>query len=79
VRPAPIRSLNPFFARRIGKSGMKKTALRVVGGWPYETTFFDILRSGHVAATPLTVARLERVADAVGFPREEVFLDGGGR
>ena len=79
MRAAPFRALNPFFSRRIDRSGIKKTALRVVGGWPYETSFYDVLRAGLVAATPLNVARLERVADAIGFPREEIFLDGGAR
>jgi hypothetical protein len=75
VRPAPYRPLNPFFPRRIGRSGLKKKALATVGGWPHYTTFHDILRGGLVAATPLTVTRLQRVADAVGFPRDEIFLD----
>jgi hypothetical protein len=79
VRPASFRPLNPFFSRRIDRSGKKKTTLRVIGGWPYETTFHDILRAGLVAATPLTIARLERVADAIDFPRDEIFLDGATR
>jgi hypothetical protein len=79
VRPAPYRPLNPFFSRRLDQSGFKKTALAAVGGWPYFTTFHDIFRAGLVAATPLTVTRLQRVADAVGFPRDEIFLDGAGR
>jgi hypothetical protein len=77
--PAPYRPLNPFFPRRIARSGIKKKALAEVGGWPQYTTFHDILRAGLVAATPLAIKRLERVADAIGFPREEIFLDEVGR
>jgi hypothetical protein len=79
VRPAPFKQLNPFFGRRVKRSGKKKTALRVIGGWPYETTLHDILRAGLVAATPLNVARLERVARAIDFPVDEIFIDGGAR
>ncbi len=77
--PASYRSLNPFFPRRIDRSGLKKKALAKVGGWPHFTTFHDIFKAGIVAATPLTVTRLERVADAVGFPRDEIFLDEASR
>ena len=80
MRPAAVyRSLNPHFARRIALSGQKRKTLQRVGGWPYYTTFHDLLKVRVVAATPLAVTRLERVADAVGFPRDEIFLDGGGR
>lgn len=73
--PAPYRPLNPFFPRHIERSGLKKSALCVHAGWPHYTTFHDLLKAGVVAATPLTVERLGRVADAVGFPRDEIFLD----
>jgi hypothetical protein len=79
VRPAPVRSLNPFFHRRVQRSRLKKVALQTAAGFPHYTTFHDILRAGQVVATALMVTRLERVADAVGFPRDEIFLDGGAR
>lgn len=74
---APRRPLNPLLLRRVERSGKQKAGLAVVGGWPFYCTFFDTLRAEKVAATPLTVRRLERVADAVGFPRDEIFLDEG--
>lgn len=77
MRPAPYLELNPFFPRRIDKSDLKKTALCAVGGWPHYTTFHDLLKARVVAATPLTVTRLQRVADAVGFPKDQIFLDEG--
>ena len=77
--PAPYREINPFFHRRIDRSGKKKSSLQRVGGWPHYTTFHDLLRAGVVAATPLTITRLQRVADAVDFPRDEIFLDEAAR
>ena len=76
-RSAPYLDLNPHFARRIDRSKLKKKDLQKTGGWPFYTTFHDLLKAGVVAATPLTVSRLERVADAVGFPKDQIFLDDG--
>jgi hypothetical protein len=76
---APYRSINPFFSRRVERSRKKKASLAVIGGYTHYCTFFDQLRAGRVISTPLTVARLQRVADAVGFPRDQIFLDEVGR
>jgi len=75
VPAAPRRPLNPLLLRRVEKSQQSKHGLQQISGWPYYTQFFDTLHAEKVAATPLTVQRLERVADAVGFPRDEIFLD----
>jgi hypothetical protein len=75
VRAAAYKPLNPFFTRRIARSKLKRKVLCRVGGWPHFTTFHDLLAAGVVAATPLAVERLGRVADAVQFPRREMFLD----
>ena len=72
---APSRPLNPFLLRRVESSGQKKHALALIAGWPYYTSFFDTLHQEKVRATPLTVTRLERLAEAVGFPVAEIFLD----
>jgi hypothetical protein len=77
--PAPLRPLNPQLLRRIERSYQPKSRFATVGGWPHYVQLFEILRSRYVKATPLTIARLERVADAVEFPRNEIFLDEGTR
>ena len=41
--------------------------------------YVEVLREEKVHATPLAIERLQRVADVVGFPREEIFLDELGR
>lgn len=76
---APHRPLNPLLLRRVERSGLHRTRLALVAGWRHYTDFFETLREPHVRATPTTVRRLQRVADAVGFPRDEIFLDGAGR
>jgi hypothetical protein len=72
---APRRRLNPFLLRHVERSGKPKTHIALVSGWPYYTTFYDTLREDKIRATALTITRLMRVADAVGFPRDQVFLD----
>lgn len=72
---APRRPLNPLLLRRLERSNQTKTRIAAIAGWPHYTDFYNALREDRVRATPLMVARLERVADAVGFPRDEIFLD----
>lgn len=76
VRTAPLRNINPHFSRRITRSRVKKTALAAVAGYPHAEMLHNVLQMGRVAATRLTVERLERLAAAVGFPKDEIFLDG---
>jgi hypothetical protein len=50
-----------------------------MAGWPYYTDFYEALRQDRIRATPLMIQRLQRTADVVGFPRDEIFLDEGMR
>lgn len=72
---APRRRLNPRLLRRVSSSNINKNVIARAAGWPFYVQFYAALRSERVAATPLTVERLMRVADLVGFERDEVFLD----
>jgi hypothetical protein len=72
----PRRPLNPFLWRSVDQqSQTTKHALQLIGGWPYYAQFYNALHAEKIAASPLTIERLERVADAVGFPRDQIFLD----
>lgn len=72
---APRRPINPLLLRRVERSGQSKGTLAVVAGWPHYCTFYDTLRADKVAATPLTTTRLRRLAEAIEFPVDEIFLD----
>ena len=78
-RAAPRRPLNPLLLRRVERSSQTKSRIAAIAGWLHYTDFYEALRAERVRATPLMVTRLHRVADAVGFPRDEVFLDEGSR
>ena len=75
MKPAPRRPLNPLLLRRVDRSGKTKQTIAFFAGFPNYPKFYETLRAAQLPATPLIVERLQRVADAVGFPRDEIFLD----
>jgi hypothetical protein len=79
VPAAPRRSLNPLLLRRVDRSGKTKKNIAFVAGFPNYPEFYETLRAERVPATPLTVTRLQRVADIVGLPHDEIFLDEAAR
>jgi hypothetical protein len=76
VQPAPFRKISRDFHPHIDCSGKPNRTLSVVAGFPFETTLPNILRLRLIVATPLAIQRLERVAHAIGFPKDELFVDG---
>lgn len=75
MKSAPFRTINPALRDCVDSSSTRKTSLSVAAGFTQYASFFETLRADSVRATPLTVTRLQRVADAVGFPRDEIFVD----
>jgi hypothetical protein len=73
------RPLNPLLRRHVDRSGKTKQTLAFVAGFPNYPEFYETLRATTVPATPLTIQRLQRIADAVAFPRDEIFLDEAAR
>src|SRR6266849_11086178 len=72
---APRRPLSPILLRRVAASNINKKVIAAAAGFPDYSLFYNMLRSEKIVATALTVGRLLQVADLVGFPRDEVFLD----
>ena len=75
IVPAPRRPLNPLLRRQVRRSGKNSVAISIVAGFSHKQALYFYLREEYVSATPRLVARLQRVADAVGFPKDEIFLD----
>lgn len=73
---SPRRSLNPFLLRRAKRSGKTYVALSAESGFTHPQALYTVLHADRLPATPLLVERLVRLADAIGFPRDEIFLDG---
>ena len=72
---APRLRLNPLLLRRVKRSGRSIMRLVALAGFSHYPDYYVVLHSERVPATPLRIAQLHRLADAVGFPRDEVFLD----
>lgn len=76
---ASRRRLNPLLLRAVTCSGLRLHHLALLAGCPYYTTLYELLRADRIPATTLNITRLESLADAVGFPRDDLFLDEAAR
>ena len=76
MRPAaPRRPVSPFLLRAALASDFSQDALRLAAGFPNYPSYFVALRTPIILATDLTVRRLLRLAEILGFPKDQVFLD----
>ena len=74
--PAPRRSVSPFLVQRVdARPQTSKKNLAIACGFPFYCSLYTLLHFGKIAATPHTVERLHRLADALDVPRTELFLD----
>lgn len=71
---AAERYINPRFRTFYQRSHRASWELAATAGFPHQSTFSTLIRSEVVPATALNVERLQRVADALGFPRDQIFL-----
>lgn len=74
-RLVPRRLLSPLLIRKVITSGVNQCVIAIRAGFPNYPQYYRTLRTPIIPATELTVERLMKVADSVGFPRDEVFLD----
>jgi hypothetical protein len=72
---APRRPLSPFLLRAVVVSNINQDVLRRAAGWPNYPSYFVAIRSPTIIATELAVSRLTRLAEILGFPKDQVFLD----
>lgn len=61
------------------RDGCPSWLLAQIGGFPQAARFSTLLHAPLVSATATNIARLQRVADAIHFPREEIFEDEAAR
>jgi hypothetical protein len=58
-----------------GRPRTSKTNLAIAAGFPFYCSLYTLLHFGKIAATPRTVERLHRLADALDFPKDQLFVD----
>ena len=71
---ATRRRLNPFLKRAVQRSGYTNVALAAIANIAWPPDFCNLLAAEKVKATPRTIERLRRIASAVDFPLDEIFL-----
>jgi len=73
----PRRYLNqPTFYDTFRASGRPSWLLAVQLGLTHPTVLSGLVCADSVPDTPINIERLERIADAIGFDRSQLFLDG---
>jgi hypothetical protein len=76
-RPRSVRDeLSQEFLDSLAASGSPGYLLAQVGGWNSYPTLSAFLHQRLVPRNPVTTARFYRIADALKFPRERVFVNG---
>jgi len=75
VARVPRRPLSPFLLRKVVTSDVNQGVIAVRAGFPNYPQYYRTLRAPFIAATPLNVERLMKVATIVKFPHSEAFLD----
>jgi hypothetical protein len=71
---APRLALNPQLLPAVLASPYAQGELSALAGFPAYSVYFSTLRSPVIVGTELTIGRLLRLAELVGFPAAHVFL-----
>ena len=74
--PAPRRRVNPNLYNVVRACGTPGWLLAYKVGITHSSQFSILINADSVPATTFNIERLERIADAVGFDRALLFLDG---
>jgi hypothetical protein len=70
----PERYLHPRVREVYLRDARASLELSFVAGFPHHSHFSAVINSVKVKDTPLLRQRLERLADALGYPRDEIYL-----
>jgi hypothetical protein len=70
----PLRTLSKALQEAYRSSPLASSRIALCAGFPHHATFSYVINADVVRATPLTIERLQRVADVLGFPRDAIFL-----
>ena len=75
-QPLPRRRINPALRRTIYDSRHPMFQLAAEVGFVHQSQFSAFINSALIPNSAKNIARLYRIADAVGFDRAQLFLDG---
>lgn len=74
--PLPRRRLNPALYAAVRGSGTPGWQLAIEAGLTHQTVLSQLVCAESVPDTPTNIERLNAIADAIGFDRALLFLDG---
>jgi hypothetical protein len=74
--PLPRRSVNPALRQIIRASNRLSWQIALAAGIRHYPKFSELINAETVPATQINIDRLNRIADAVGFDRSLLFVDG---
>lgn len=78
--PLPRRTLNqPAFREAVHASGTPGWQIAIGAGIVHHSKFSALVNAESVANTTTNIERLRSIADAVGFDKSKLFLDGEDR
>jgi hypothetical protein len=70
----PERYLNPRLYDAYKASPRSSLELSLVAGFPHHSHFSYVINATRIKDSPIVRQRLERLADALGFPRDQIYL-----
>jgi hypothetical protein len=71
--PLPRVAFTPAFLDHLRRSERPGRRLSAAGGWRNYSAFSALIHQRAVRAHPITIERFYRLADALKFPRADVF------
>ena len=74
--PLPRRRINPGFGRAVRNSGLTGRRITYEAGLNFRSELSKLICAESVSDTPLQIKRLERIAEVIGFDRDQLFVDG---
>ena len=77
--PLPRRRVNPALYAAVRASGRPGYLIALEAGLTHQPVLSALVCAESVPDTPTNIERLQRIADVVRFPREDLFLDEAGR
>jgi len=70
----PRRRVNPALYKTYRACGQPQWKLVTLAGLTHQSQFSALICAKTIPATDVNIERLQRIADAVKFPREQLFL-----
>lgn len=71
----PRIRINPFLKHKIQASAIPHSDLAMVCDFRHPSTFSSALHAGAIPDSPTNIERWRKVAELVGFPIDQTFLD----